>query len=79
MRAILRFFVDPHQPSEARIAGGLTLAHSASCGLIINPDQARECERHNCDLGATPLNKSYASPLGLGSDCWVLPTACAVG
>src|SRR5271170_1703962 len=55
----------------ASVAGGISVAHSASCGYIVQSIQARECGRHKC-------SGYVARVRGLGSFL-TEPTACAVG
>src|SRR5439155_7668490 len=65
--------------AKARSAGGISVAHSASCGFTCQSKPSSRSERHNCAPCRFVANKSMSPLWGSGSDIATLPTPCAVG
>jgi hypothetical protein len=65
--------------AEARIAGGRSVAHSASCGFTRRSKASSRSERHDSE-GSIIAAKSLCRPDGAPTLMVTpLPTACAVG
>ena len=65
--------------ARARSAGGISVAHSASCGVHV-PIETKLAKASDIIAPAWIVANKFMSPLwGSGSMSQPLPTACAVG